>query len=36
MLRLSDFVMGIERFHNLSRGLCISGLECSGELKFSM
>ena len=24
MLRLSDFVVGRKRFHNLSKGLCIS------------
>ena len=33
MLRLSDFVMGRKRFHNLSRGLCISGLECKWEVE---
>ena len=36
MLRLSDFVMDRKRFHNVRRGLCNSGLENSGKLKFCM
>ena len=36
MLRLSDFVMDRKRFHNVRRGLCNSGLEDSGKLKFCM